>query len=258
LQREPSRLNGWHGDAREFSYLAEVQPVLNRRCITCHDYGTEAGGRLNLAPDRDLVFNTSYNELWRKKLVRVVGAGSAENQAARSWGSAASPLVSRLLTDATCGGALKAEELDRIVTWIDLNAPYYPSYASAYPDNLAGRSPLSNEQVERLEKLTGVPLRHQAGHSSNQGPQVSFDRPELSPCLAPARGLAPEQRAEALEIIRKGQHQLAQRPEADMPGFQPSEMDLWRNEKYLARQHSETKSRKALETGAKVYERGTD
>jgi hypothetical protein len=70
-----------------------------------------------------------------------------------------------------------------VVTWIDLNAPYYPSYASAYPDHLAGRSPLDDQQLARLEELTGVPLRRLAGHRSNRGPQISFDRPELSPCL---------------------------------------------------------------------------
>ena len=66
----------------------------------------------------------------------------------------------------------------RVVTWMDLNAPYYPSYASAYPEHLAGRSPLADAQLARLEELTGVPLRSLAGHRSNRGPQISFDRPE--------------------------------------------------------------------------------
>ena len=64
------RWMGWHGPAREFNYLAEVQPVFDRHCVRCHDYGKEAGKKLNLAPDRDLVFNTSYNELWRKKYIQ--------------------------------------------------------------------------------------------------------------------------------------------------------------------------------------------
>ena len=33
--------------------MAEVQPVFNKHCVGCHDYGKEAGKKLNLAPDRD-------------------------------------------------------------------------------------------------------------------------------------------------------------------------------------------------------------
>jgi hypothetical protein len=223
--------------------------------VSCHDYDKEPGRKLNLARDRDLVFNTSYIELWRNQWIRTVGAGPSDTQAAYSWGSHASRLVQTLLNNPRCGGGLTKEDFDRIVTWIDLNAPYYPTYASAYPDNLAGRSPLTDAQLERLEKITGVPLRQLAAHSSNRGPQVSFDRPELSLCLRTSGNLSEPQRLEALEIIRSGQNLLAQRPEADTPGFQASSMDQWRNEKYLARQQRELSNRKAIETGNKAYER---
>jgi hypothetical protein len=253
LLRGPSPLEGWLGPAREFNYLAEVQPVFDRHCVRCHDYGTDAGKKLNLARDRDLAFNTSYNELWRKKWVHVVGAGPAETQKPFSWGSHASPLVQRLLKQPDQGG-LSQEEFERLVTWVDLNAPYYPSYASAYPNNLAGRAPLSDAELQKLEDLTGVPLRQLAAHSSNQGPQVSFDRPELSPCLA--RAAAPK-RTEALEIIRAGQHQLAQKPEADMPGFQACSMDEWRERKYQVRRQTELNAREALASGEKVFDQAS-
>lgn len=253
LQRPPTPLEGWNGAPREFNYLAEVQPVFDRRCVGCHDYGKEAGKKLNLARDRDLVFNTSYNELWRKKYVRVLGAGASDTQPPYSWGSHASPLVKKLLGDSRCGADLSPEEFGRIVTWVDLNAPYYPTYASAYPDNLAGRAPLSDAQLKRLEELVGIPLRQLADHSRNQGPQVSFDRPELSPCLA-GIATAETKHAEALAIIRCGQEQLAQRPEADMPGFQACSMDEWRDRKYLARQRKELDFRKALEGGNRIFD----
>ncbi len=253
LRREPSRLDGWHGPVRDFNYLVEVQPVLDRRCVSCHDYGTEPGKKLNLAGDRDLVFNTSYNELWRKKWIRAIGAGPADTQEAMAWGSHASPLVKSLLSNPRCGGQLKAEEFDRIVTWIDLNAPYYPSYASAYPDNLAGRSPLNDAQVQKLEQLTGVPLRQLAAHSSNRGPQVSLDRPELSPCLDEP-GITISNRVAALEIIRLGQTALAQRPEADAAGFEACAMDQWREAKYLAREQAELENRNAIAAGSKRFD----
>jgi len=254
LRREPSLLSGWHGAPRQFSYQAEVQPVFDRHCIRCHDFGREAGKTLNLASDRDLVFNTSYNELWRKDYIRVVGAGRPETQAAYSWGSHASKLVAVLHDNPRCGGELSLEEFDRIATWIDLNAPYYPSYASAHPDNLAGRSPLDDKQLARLEELTGVPLRGLAGYASNRGPQVSFDRPELSPCLVALPDKNGSKYQEALALIQTGQELLAKRPEADMPGFEPCERDEWREQKYLARQQMERRSRAAIREGIKFYE----
>jgi hypothetical protein len=256
LRRKPSRLEGWHGPPREFNYLAEVQPVFDRHCVSCHDYGKKAANKMNLAADRDLVFNTSYNELWRKKLINVLGAGPSETQPAYSWGSHASPLIQHIADNYGSHYGLTAEEFDRLVTWIDLNAPYYPTYASAHPQNLAGRAPLSDAQLQRLEVLTGVPLRQLAAHSSNPGPQVTFERPELSPCLDSLLKNKPEaQRLEALELIRAGQRELTEHPEADAPGFAACATDQWRNQKYLVRQQSELQSRQALEAGKKVFDK---
>ena len=253
LRRSPRRLNGWQGAPREFSFRAEVQPVFDKYCVRCHDYGQDAGKVMNLAADRDLVFNTAYNELWRKQFIKVVGAGPAEVQAARSWGSSASKLGQVLLQKYR--GQLTAEEFDRVITWIDLNAPYYPTFASAHPDNLAGRSPLADAQLARLEELTGVPLRRLANHAENRGPQITFDRPELSPCLARWSDKTSAGYQEALALIRAGRDALAATPEADAPGFTPCATDQWRQRKYLTRQEQEQRRRAALRAGEKVYEK---
>jgi mono/diheme cytochrome c family protein len=249
--RAPRVLADWHGPPRLFSYRAEVQPVFDRHCVSCHDLGKKDGQSLNLAGDRDLVFNISYNELWRRQMIRVVGAGPPEIQPAYAWGSHASKLVQVLRTN-HYDARLSREELDRIATWIDLNAPYYPTYASAYPEHLAGRSPLSDAQLARLEQLTGVPLRAQADYRNNRGPQVSFERPELSPCVAHVS--SPGSLEEALAIIRAGGQSLAQRPEADLGEFVPCSLDQWREQKYLARRQEEERRRAAIRAGEKVYD----
>jgi hypothetical protein len=252
----PARLEGWFGPPREFNYRVEVQPVFDQHCVSCHDYGQPAAEKLNLAPDRDLVFNTSYNELWRKQYVQVVGAGPADHQPPQAWGSHASKLGRTLLD--RYRDQLTAEEFERIVTWIDLNAPYYPSYASAYPNHLAGRSPLDDRQLARLEELTGVPLRGLAGHHKNRGPQITFDRPELSLCLAGLSDPADPKRVEALALIRAGADQLAECPEADAPGFVPCEVDLWREAKYRARQEAELRNRAAIHAGYRHFDTAGD
>jgi hypothetical protein len=248
LRRPPSRLNGWYGPPRLFSYVAEVQPVFDKHCVRCHDYGQEAGQKLNLAGDRNLAFNTSYSELWQKGYVKVVGAGPAEIQPALSWGSHASRLV-EVIRQGHYDVSLDPESFDRLVTWIDLNAPYYPTYASAYPDNLYGRSPLDNGQLERLSQLLGVNLGDQG-----QVTQITFDRPALSPGLAKFADKNDPNYREALSLLQAGRERLAQRPRADMPGFQPGEIDQRREEKYVRRQQIERRNREAIRRGEKVYD----
>jgi hypothetical protein len=187
LRRPPSRLDGWHGEPREFSFMAEVQPIFDRHCVGCHDYGQEAGEKLNLAADRTLTFNTAYVELWRKRYVKCVGAGPAEVQPAYSWGSHPSRLIQELRDPQIAehkGLKLSAEDLDRLITWVDLNGVYYGTYATAYPDNFTGRCPLDAAQLARLGALAGLHVPHLRLHSVSPGPLVSFDRPESSPLLA--------------------------------------------------------------------------
>ena len=243
--REPSVLEGWYGPPREFDYVAEVQPVFDRSCVSCHDYGAEAVDAINLAADRTLTFNTSYNELWRRGFTGAIGAGPAATQPARSWGSHASRLVEVVRED-HYGSTLEGEDLDRVVTWIDLNAPYYPTYASAYPENLAGRSPLDNEQIAKLTELTGVPFAQLASFNGNRGPQISFDRPELSPCLQSLPEEFLGNRTSARELIERGMMTLMLTPRADMEGFVPCAEDRRREQVYTAWRAAEAESRRAI------------
>jgi hypothetical protein len=258
LRRPPSRLEGWHGPPRMFSYIDEVQPVLDKHCVSCHDYGRPAGEKLNLAADRTESFNTSYMELWRRNHVAAIGAGPAEIQPAYGWGSHRSRLVESLRSpDAVPEHKdirLDPEEFDRIVTWVDVNGVYYPSYASAYPDSQTGRCPLDREQLARLSALTGVPFSRLAHYQTSRGPMLSFDRPELSPCLAKFKDKNDPAYRESLAIIEGGKAMLAKRPRADMPGFVPCEVDRRRDEKYISRRETEMRNREAIRLGKRIYD----
>ena len=253
LRRPPAALSPGPGAERNFNYLAEVQPVFNRHCLACHDYGKPAAARLNLAPDRDLVFNTAYNELWRKGLTGAIGAGPAQIQPPGSWGSRTSRLI-QVLRGGHQGVRLDRESFDRLVTWIDLNAPYYPDYASAWPEGLAGRAPLDDQQLKRLADLTRTPFAELATFHTNTGPQVCFDRPELSPCLAALQATEPKAYREALAIIRQGQAALARNPNPDAPGFTPCETDRRREDKYARLRRAELGNLKAIREGRKSYD----
>jgi len=254
LLSEPQKTKDWYGKPRNFNYVTEVQPVFDKNCVSCHDYGKPAGEKLNLAGDLGLMFNTSYLELRSKRYVKVVGAGPFRVQAPKSWGAHASRLAQVLVEghgDAEIDKKIKLsdEDFDRIVTWIDINAPYYPEYASAYRNNRYGRSPIDNGQLGRLAQLTGLNLNDQKLSS-----HVSFTRPEKSLCL---QKLEPNSAAykEAIGIIRAGQGRLAVRPRADMPNFQLTDpIEIAAEEKYRERLAIEEEMRAAIAEGQRKYE----
>jgi len=217
-RRAPSRLVPWYGPTRKFSYVVEVQPVLDKHCVACHDFGQPAGKKLNLAADAGLIFNTSYVELRSKGYVRVVGAGPPEVLPPKQWGSHASPLVKVLLQghgkeEIDRQVKLDREAIDRIVTWIDINAPYYPEYSTVFPNNLFGRSPIDTAQVRRLGELVGVNLTDRRFLGA-----VTFARPDLSPCLAKFPDPQDPRRREALAILEAGKRTLAARGDGSLEG----------------------------------------
>ncbi|MBD3177636.1 MAG: hypothetical protein GF320_20890, partial [Armatimonadia bacterium] len=235
----------------KFSYARLVQPVFDRNCLDCHDYGGEAGDVLNLSGGRTLAFNMSYHELWRKGLVGAIGAGPAETQPAYSWGSHASPLL-QVLDEGHHGVELPEADMRRLQTWIDLNGPYYPTYASAYPDNLFGRSPLTNLQLARLGELSGVNLLDWNAGTAH-GHLVDFGQPEKSLLLDRIGDASPEARAEALAIIREGRKALLARPRADMEGFELVGIEADRQAKYELRAEWERAAREAILEGTRFF-----
>jgi hypothetical protein len=258
LRGRPSKLEPWHGPARLFSYTAEVQPVFDRHCVGCHDYGKPAGAKLNLAGDLGLVFNTSYVELRSKNYVHVVGAGPSQVQMPKSWGAHASRLTPYLLQghnnpDIDRQVRLDPESIDRVLTWIDINAPYYPDYAGgAFRSNPFGRSPLAQEELKRLGELTGVNfLDHKL--AMKQAGWVNFTRPEWSPCLT---GLATQdpRRAQAVTLLREGGKRLAAGCRPDRPGFRLVDpVEIEQEKKYQARLAQEARMRAAIANGQKQF-----
>ena len=258
LQRKPSLLTGWmEQPQKEFNYLKEVQPVFDAKCVSCHDI--DGGVPPILAGDQGPVFNASYRDLWRQRkgmgfggYTGVVGGGYAPIQQAKSWGSHKSKLIATIKGNSHYDVKLTDEEFVRIATWIDLNAPYYPVYACAYPNQLAGRSPLNDSQLKQLKKWSGLDVSKAGDYRANQEVLISFDRPEKSPLLK--RISDPAERETALSIIKAGQKQLQNLPRAEMPGFVPNPDDLAREEKYQMRLSIEARNRKAIREGRKEYD----
>ena len=256
MQRAPSKLDGAYNLAglekgtppHFYGFQREVQPVFTAKCVACHDYGKDAGKKLNLSGDRGAFFCTSYVDLWALGYVTCIGGGPASIQQAYSWGSHASKLTKKLYGHG--GVTLTDEERARIITWMDLNAPYYPQYECAYPDNPGGRMPLTFEEQARIEKLCGKKIAISHGHRQRE--QLNFARPELSRILEGMKGKAGYD--EALSLIKLGAERLRKTPRCDMDGFVPCADDMKREKRYQRRLEAERRAYDAIKAGRKIYD----
>ena len=137
--RKPSQLSAQPGEhaPRAIHYPTDVQPVLDRNCVSCHS-GKKPKGKINLSGELTVHFNRSYETLidgnWVSYLQEFLGpqkGGGAMSYAGvikpKSIGSHASRLIKHL--DAGHNKVqLSAGDRLKLVTWIDSNAPYYGSY----------------------------------------------------------------------------------------------------------------------------------
>ncbi|MDR2429659.1 MAG: hypothetical protein LBD14_01955 [Puniceicoccales bacterium] len=275
LRQKPAVPVPWQGQVKAFGYREHVQPIFDQHCVRCHQPGKNGARKLNLSGAAGQVFNPSYAELWGKKYIKPVGAGPARILQAREWGSSRSKLMDVIKRN-HAGVKLDARSRDILNTWIDLNAPYYPSYATSYPDNPYGRSPLTGAETAQLKKLTGhdiapnPPDRSGRMYVDDPGQPdgreralmraatlLNFDEPAKSPVLDGLREKAPEKHAAALKILQTGKERIAQNGTNDLDGFKPCPMDLWREDKYQRSRQREAANRQSIATGKKRYDEGS-
>jgi hypothetical protein len=255
LRGKPAVMNGWNGREPElFSYMKQVQPIFNKNCVSCHDFDAKDRKKLVLAGDNNPYFNASYIDLYVKRKITEAGAGPAAIQQAYSWGSHASRLTG--IIDGRHHDVKLSEQEKRVIyTWMDINAAYYPVYESAYPENIAGRCPLNNKEMKQLGKLTGIDFWALNDYKRKAGPQISFERPELSPCLDRIR----DDKAaydEAVALIAVGGSRLKTVSNGSVvENFVPCKKDQDRLLRYSERLKEENRFLKARAEGRKEYDR---
>jgi formylglycine-generating enzyme required for sulfatase activity len=135
LAGAPSRIAPWHGPVRGFSWDREVQPVLDRYCVGCHDGREPAGGKTppdlrraapRKMPASDAPFPPSFYAL--RRFVRSPGLeGDPRMLPVADYHADCSPLV-KMLRKGHHNVQLNDEAWDRVVTWIDMNAPAYGTW----------------------------------------------------------------------------------------------------------------------------------
>ena len=263
LPREPDRLRppDW-GEAVGFDYSAVVQPVLNQHCVRCHS-GVRPRGNVDLSEDKTDFFNVSYEYLargrrrsgemeWDNPYTSWIPTYNGMEQnilevTPKAWGSPRSKLTDLLLsghleTNGQARVQLTPAETRRVLTWIDLNVPYYGTSETAYPEK-RGCCQLYPDNLDQV--LTEVAHRRCAEcHENGKVPRRFWTRithPELNGFLAaplaPAAGGSgkcgkitfastadPDYQA-ILRTFVPITEQLRSRPRMDMPGAKPAAVD---------------------------------
>lgn len=193
------------GNEDGFSFVRIVQPVLDRHCLKCHDGDVEP----DLSGDRTDYFNVAYENLARLGTEAEHGGharggmkGFGSNPYTswiptyngcesnilevkpKTWGSPASPLADLLIAghpdeDGNPRLRMDADELQRILMWIDLNVPYYGTSQSRQP-GLRGCRRIVPEGLDAvLEEIS-----KRRGFELPRTFYVRLDRPERNPFLA--------------------------------------------------------------------------
>jgi len=174
LQYPPRNLEPQPGEVapRPIDYATDVQPVLDRHCVSCHG-GAEPDGDLDLSGELTTHFNRSYENLIQGGYVNfiqewtgprlenppeyfTVGGSMAHAEAVPpyTYGSHASRVI-RILLEGHYDVDMPPTDLIRLATWVDANAPYYGSYFGRRHIQFRGRPDF--RPVPTVASARGVP-----------------------------------------------------------------------------------------------------
>ena len=145
LRRAPSQIEPERGVPDVLDFPRDVQPILNRLCLPCHDCDRHKGG-VTLSGDRGPMFSLSYYTITARSLV-ADGRNAYGNRPPRSIGSSASPLMT--LIDGSHHDAKASEHERRMIRlWIETGATYPGTYAALGTGMIGGF-----EIIDRLIRL---------------------------------------------------------------------------------------------------------
>lgn len=162
-QREPSGITPWYGPVRGFSFDREVQPVLDRFCVGCHDGRPWQGGealvdlrqqglvRLEaLDPGYSVHARFSPSYLALRRLVRGHTIESDMHLLEPGEYAADTTQLIRMLRAGHYGVELDPEAWDRLITWIDLNTPFHGAWHEILGEGYVAHQRERRREMDRL------------------------------------------------------------------------------------------------------------
>lgn len=140
FKQPAAKLTPWHGPARTFTFLNEVQGILDKNCISCHDGSKQdmpnfaSTEQVKGAPAPGCVSYWALHPYVRRNGPEgnYLGLDPCE------FFADTSELV-QLLKKGHHGVKLDKESWDRLYTWIDMNTPYLGNWPGEHNEKLLDR-----------------------------------------------------------------------------------------------------------------------
>jgi len=137
LCRGPSTIEPCPEGSKPLSYPILVQPVLERKCVSCHSPQKPEGGVV-LTGQPQGHYTVSYNALAPRVSYSAWGGKPGDFRQVNSeplskpefFGARGSPLM-KMLLEGHEEVRLTPEEMERLVTWMDANALFYGTFDPA-------------------------------------------------------------------------------------------------------------------------------
>ena len=127
MRRPPSPISPFKGTPEVFDFPRDIQPILDRHCVRCHNT-REFAGKVSLTGERGKIYSHAYFNLMSRGLV-AHGRDANGNLGPRTIGGSASRLMKKI--DGSHNKVkVSARERLMILLWIESGAPYPGTYAA--------------------------------------------------------------------------------------------------------------------------------
>jgi len=148
LRRAPSVIQPGPDGSRPFSYPILVQPVLDKKCVSCHN-AKKPDGKVILTGEPQGRYTASYNALAPRVPYSAWGnAGGSEPTTMPDRFGARGSKLTKLLLAGHEGVVLTPEEIERLVTWMDTNVLFYGTF-----------NPADQARQQRGERIAGPEIQ---------------------------------------------------------------------------------------------------
>lgn len=139
-RKKAQAIQPWYGQSRNFSFEREVQPVLDQACVGCHNSKSTAKNKLGQPiPNFENTksydnFSTAYVNL--HPYVRRNGPEGDYHLLMPLEFHVDTSELFQMLKKGHKNVQLTAEQMDRLITWAELNVPYWGSWSERDGDKV--------------------------------------------------------------------------------------------------------------------------
>jgi formylglycine-generating enzyme required for sulfatase activity len=191
-RKKPAYIQEWYGAARSFSFKHEIQPILDKRCIACHNeqhaelpylkgdkmltnWSSQIGGHASSAYGGH--FSKSYANL--HKYVRRPGIESDMHLLTPMDFHADQTELIQILKKGHHNVELDKESLEKLYCWIDLNAPYHGERGDIPCNDAAKKSINRIREIGKKYANTEIVFDDSIISKSSEKPIMPKSYPEL-------------------------------------------------------------------------------